>query len=308
MYMRGSGAPVQVRFVIWDNGAGGDGYEAGPWHNVTLAEDDWQAIELDLANDPVEGWITGNGAINSTDKVTIESIQLKCTEDVDVTLYFDYIVERPNNAPPEPFSIIQPTDGYTIDNDDVVQDSMIQVIWTEALDPDGDAVNYELFILDAAADTVVFTMELPDTSNLISAPEYEDNGTYTMYVLAFDPYGAFSSSDTITITIDMQNPDGIDGEIGLPKTFALHQNYPNPFNPITTIKYDLPQESHVKIMIYDIMGREVRTLVNARQQAGYQAIQWNALDNNGRRVSSGYYIYVMQADKYHKTQKMILLK
>jgi len=94
----------------------------------------------------------------------------------------------------------------------------------------------------------------------------------------------------------------------LPKIFALHKNYPNPFNPITTIKYDLPKEAHVKIMIFDVMGREVRTLVNTRQQAGYQVIQWNAQDNGGRQVSSGYYIYVMQADKFHKTEKMILLK
>ena len=61
-------------------------------------------------------------------------------------------------------------------------------------------------------------------------------------------------------------------------------------------------------MIFDVMGREVRKLVNTRQHAGYQAIQWNAQDNSGRQVSSGYYIYVMQADKFHKTEKMILLK
>ncbi|MFA4921750.1 MAG: FlgD immunoglobulin-like domain containing protein, partial [Candidatus Neomarinimicrobiota bacterium] len=85
-------------------------------------------------------------------------------------------------------------------------------------------------------------------------------------------------------------------------------NYPNPFNPTTTIKYDLPKDVHVKIVIYDIMGREVRTLVNARQQAGYKSIQWNATNNHGMQVSSGYYIYIMQAGEFHKNQKMILMK
>jgi len=203
--------------------------------------------------------------------------------------------------------MLKPTDGYEITNADVVQDSLIEVKWTKAVDPDGDAVSYEFFVIDAVADTVEFTVELPDTSGLIDAPTYEDNGNYKIYVLAYDTWGIFSSSDTINITINMLS-DAIDGEIGLPKTFALHQNYPNPFNPITTIKYDLPKEAHVKILIYDIMGREVRALVNARQQAGYQTIQWNAQDNSGRNVSSGYYIYVMQADNFHKTQKMILLK
>ncbi|MCK4689836.1 MAG: lamin tail domain-containing protein, partial [Candidatus Marinimicrobia bacterium] len=101
LYLRGADADVQVRLVIWDNGAGGDGYEAGAWHDVTVTEDDWQVISLDLLNDPVTGWITGNGAINSTDYVTIESIQLQCSEDISTVLYFDMITERQNIAPVE---------------------------------------------------------------------------------------------------------------------------------------------------------------------------------------------------------------
>jgi len=101
---------------------------------------------------------------------------------------------------------------------------------------------------------------------------------------------------------------GIHADDAMPKVFALHKNYPNPFNPITTINYDLPKEANVRIVIYDLMGREVRTLVNTHQRAGYQTIHWNALDNSGRQVSSGYYFYVMDSDNFHKTQKMLLLK
>ncbi|MCK4640835.1 MAG: lamin tail domain-containing protein [Candidatus Marinimicrobia bacterium] len=101
---------------------------------------------------------------------------------------------------------------------------------------------------------------------------------------------------------------GIDMADAIPKVFALHNNFPNPFNPITTINYDLPKDAKVRIVIYDLMGREIHTLVNTHQKAGYQTIHWNALDNSGRHVSSGFYFYVMDSDNFHKTQKMLLLK
>ncbi|MBL7136927.1 MAG: T9SS type A sorting domain-containing protein, partial [Candidatus Marinimicrobia bacterium] len=94
----------------------------------------------------------------------------------------------------------------------------------------------------------------------------------------------------------------------LPKVFALHQNYPNPFNPTTFIKYDLPKEAKVKIVIYNLMGREVRTLVTEKQNAGYKTVIWNGRNNNGQLVSSGCYIYHMVTDKFQKTKKMTLLK
>jgi len=107
--------------------------------------------------------------------------------------------------------------------------------------------------------------------------------------------------------VQMVVKEGIANE-ALPMVFALHQNYPNPFNPTTMIKYDLPKESNVKLVIYDLMGREVRTLVSAKQSAGYKAIQWDSKNNAGRFVSSGYYICVMNAGEFHKNIKMILIK
>ncbi len=83
---------VEFRLVIWDNGAGGDGYEAGPYWTVAAANT-WEYFELDLANDAVTAWLTGNGAINSTDYVTIESIQFNTTVDADGVFYFDDITE-----------------------------------------------------------------------------------------------------------------------------------------------------------------------------------------------------------------------
>ena len=94
----------------------------------------------------------------------------------------------------------------------------------------------------------------------------------------------------------------------IPITYVLHQNYPNPFNPITTLSYDLPEEAMVNITIYDMMGRQVKTLVNGSQTAGYRTVQWNATNNAGKPASAGLYLYTIQAGDYTQTKKMVLLK
>lgn len=108
------------------------------------------------------------------------------------------------------------------------------------------------------------------------------------------------------MTIGIQN---INGEI--PKEFNLYQNYPNPFNPLTKIKYDLPKNSNVTIVVYDLLGREVTKLVNNEfKTAGRYEINWNAVN-----YASGVYIYrihVRQAGSstvdYVSTKKMVLVK
>ncbi len=94
----------------------------------------------------------------------------------------------------------------------------------------------------------------------------------------------------------------------IPKEFALHNNYPNPFNPVTTINYDLPKEGNVRLIIYDIMGREIAKLNNGFMPAGYHSVKWNARNQFGVEVSAGVYFYQIQAGQFTKTQKMILLK
>ena len=102
-WLRASGQD-SLRFVIWDNGIGGDGYEAGPWMVPTVTEDDWQWFELDLATAEFTGWITGNGEINSTNYVTIESIQMTTSFDINDTLYIDDITEI--EAPAVPYAAV----------------------------------------------------------------------------------------------------------------------------------------------------------------------------------------------------------
>jgi hypothetical protein len=94
----------------------------------------------------------------------------------------------------------------------------------------------------------------------------------------------------------------------LPITYNLHNAYPNPFNPVTTLQYDLPEDGFVNITIYDMMGRQISTLVSSQQNAGYKSIQWNATNNIGHPVSAGLYLYTIEAGKFRQTKKMVLLK
>jgi subtilisin-like proprotein convertase family protein len=89
----------------------------------------------------------------------------------------------------------------------------------------------------------------------------------------------------------------------IPFKYALHQNYPNPFNPTTTIKYDIPKEGIVKIIIYDILGKEVMTLVNENKKAGSYTILFNA-----GSLASGVYFYNIEAGTFKDSKRMILVK
>jgi len=95
----------------------------------------------------------------------------------------------------------------------------------------------------------------------------------------------------------------IEVEAGMPRTFELGQNYPNPFNPTTLISYQLPVASEVSLKVYDVLGREVMTLVNGKQDAGSYNLNFNASN-----LSSGVYFYRLQAGSFVQTKKMMLVK
>ena len=88
----------------------------------------------------------------------------------------------------------------------------------------------------------------------------------------------------------------------------LHQNYPNPFNPMTTLRYDIPEDVFVKFKVYDMLGNSVKTLVNKTMTSGFNSIRWDATDNLVQPVSIGVYLYTIEAGEYRQTKKMILLK
>ena len=94
----------------------------------------------------------------------------------------------------------------------------------------------------------------------------------------------------------------------VPDSYTLYDCYPNPFNPSTTISYDLPLDSHVQLVIYDVLGREIRTLISRNERAGSKAVIWDGKDNYGRSVSSGIYPVRFQAGNYMKVKKALFIK
>jgi len=141
--------------------------------------------------------------------------------------------------------------------------------------------------------TVVST--LPGGKTYYWSVESKDaNGLFS----AISNKGVFSTS---TVT-------AIDNEELIPKKYSVEQNYPNPFNPTTTIKFSLPEASFVTLKIYNILGQEVKTLVNEQKNAGTFNVQWRGDNDFGNKVSSGAYIYRVIAGSHIFTKKMILLK
>jgi flagellar hook assembly protein FlgD len=97
-------------------------------------------------------------------------------------------------------------------------------------------------------------------------------------------------------------------EVALPEEFALHQNYPNPFNPQTTISFDLAAAARAEMAVYNVLGQEVRLLIDGYLPAGKHSVVWDGRDDNNQQVSSGVYFYRLVSQGNALTRKMIMLK
>ncbi len=103
---------------------------------------------------------------------------------------------------------------------------------------------------------------------------------------------------------------GINDDVKVnPYEYALHNNFPNPFNPETQIRFSIGNTELVKLTVYDMMGRQVRTLIGGESyNAGFHVVNWNGLNNNGEKVPSGMYIYRIKAGEFISDKKMLLVK
>ena len=124
-----------------------------------------------------------------------------------------------------------------------------------------------------------------------------DNALVEISYIAYDDSNRVIASGRQTLDI-----------VAIPDAFALHQNYPNPFNPTTQINYDIPEDGFAEMIIYDLMGREVKTLVKRSLSTGYYTQTWNGKNNRGQLVGAGLYFCQMRAKGFTKTVKMLLLK
>lgn len=116
-------------------------------------------------------------------------------------------------------------------------------------------------------------------------------------------YAVSSNGDVIKLADTLNVLTGINGNQNIPGVFAIAQNYPNPFNPVTNIKYSVPQNTFVRITVFDVLGREVSAPVNEFKTAGSYELSFNASE-----LGSGIYYYRINADGFTDTKKMILVK
>ncbi len=122
-----------------------------------------------------------------------------------------------------------------------------------------------------------------------TAPTFTDVGAIADQVNFYRITAVDSSGNESDLSLEVSVLTDINNQSIMPKQFALHQNFPNPFNPSTTIRFDLPERSQVKLVIYDMLGREIATLLDGTLAAGYQSIEWKA------NVATGLYFYRIEA-------------
>jgi hypothetical protein len=157
-------------------------------------------------------------------------------------------------------------------------------------------------LLDTTATTNTVTVNISAHANrsVIFRPQ--------VVLVGIDPPSVTTTvGDVFTERPDQAGPmlahQKVSGTHALPNEFALAQNYPNPFNPTTTIKFDLPFDTKVTLKLYDVLGREVRTLVDREMPAGF-----HQATVEGSSLSSGVYIYKMEAGSFTQVRKLLLLK
>ena len=225
------------------------------------------------------------------------------------------------NQPPGSFSLLTPAEGDTIMiTPDNIGSSQL-FAWTSSVDPNGSPVEYEVCINiqapfdqwcdDNGSGTSDF-VSLADMASYIDSlmQAGASNGaldiTWTVY--ASDGQAETEASNgPRALHIDAGYALGINDDL-LPGVFALHQNYPNPFNPVTTIRFDVPKESHVQMDVYNILGQRIRTLVNGTMQPGFHSVSWNGTNDMGKPLASGMYIYRIHSSEFTAVKKLVLMK
>ena len=169
----------------------------------------------------------------------------------------------------------------------------------------GDITNpasYEFSVIDSLFDTDGI-WSVFEITNIDADPELE-----VLYTSSVGPVGGLFGGTAPVIVLDYV-VSGVGGHFEkYPLNYALSQNYPNPFNPETQIWYSLHKAGDVNLVIYDLTGRKIKTLVNDQFPAGIHNAVWDGLNNNGEQVASGTYIYQLKVNGLQFSKKMNLVR
>ena len=166
----------------------------------------------------------------------------------------------------------------------------------------------------------VTVVDISDPTNLIEVAQYDtyplnDNSSFhgCWGAYPFTQNGMVFASDlegylTVLQFTETDTSVFVDEPAQIPNKVVLHQNYPNPFNPSTVIQYEIPEAAPVKLVIYDILGRHIKTLLNSVQVPGYKTVIWDGTDEAGRPESAGIYITIIESGNFKDMRKMVLLR
>ena len=227
-------------------------------------------------------------------------------DSTDMGIYWSTFRVTGHTENPNEFYDSAPVSGYSIDNLHPGAPGGVQAFtggegilltWDSSMDEDFGYHRIYRHDTDSSDPAIEFTTV--DTFYVDDVAE----GNYEYWITAVDLNGN-ESDPSIIVTVTL----AIDNGLAVPMEFALQQNYPNPFNPSTQIQYALPTDANVTIAIYDLVGRQIRTLVNEQVTAGFHSTLWNATNDMGSSVSAGVYIYTITANDFRDVKKMILLK
>ncbi|MEP2445828.1 MAG: T9SS type A sorting domain-containing protein [Balneola sp.] len=236
----------------------------------------------------------------------------------------DLVTEDNNSFKPLlDFSLTGPADSASV----VVDTETIEFTWNSTTDYDGDDVTYGWRLYSNDTTSVLLDLESNSDGTVnASSPTFEavdaalvaqgldvgqsadflwtvvvSDGSDTLQVRT-DFFADFSPTFRV-VTLERGLLTSNDFEEGTPNTFALEQNYPNPFNPTTNIKFALPKTADVTLTIYNMLGQKVNTLINEKMTSGFHIVPFDASN-----LSSGMYIYRIQAGSFTSTKKMLLIK
>lgn len=244
--------------------------------------------------------------VSDTDSVEVEF--------VDSTAYFQDTFELPW----EPVDVFLDPDGWVLKNKSKplkittteLDDGTVGIQYYAVLRSEGGVGQMHWSIEDG---TLPDGLELnPDIGLISGIPTVADSFPFLARVTdSYDP----PHYDEAWLSIVIRPSTGIDPDdrLHLPREFALQQNFPNPFNPQTVVRFSVPGRSrdeliHVLLLIYDIRGRKVKTLINTDLSPGNHSVVWDGTSESGNSVSSGVYFYILKSEERTISRKMVLAR
>jgi hypothetical protein len=193
------------------------------------------------------------------------------------------------------------------------RDGDLHLMWTEGVWPDWREIYYAQHSQKVWSQKICLTTNIDGTEN--GWPSLELDRAGRLHLVFSSLKDGFENQTKVyhVISEPVCGPDTSvieepDTTTAVPETFALYQNFPNPFNPETTIHYDLPVDTEVELVIFNVLGQKVRTLVDQKEKAGAKSVPWNGCDDRGLPLGSGTYLLRMRSGDFLEVKKMVLLR